>query len=349
MSYPDMTNGPATEAPLWDHTRSVVAARILVEVGEEQGVAPATALAATGLRRSDLLDPNLAIEAGQEMAIARNILQRLGFPPGLGCRAGARYTLGSLGLWGFALATSPTVGDLVRLGTRYSALSFAFIRPVYLDEPACVRVRYEDDEIPEDVRDFFVERELAKLLVLAPAVFGGIAGFHVETKFEDRRVAALQQISGGCDVLPGSTDHALVFTRDILNKPLPQADPVTAQVFEAQCAELIKRRQRRRGSAAQVRGRILAQLKDPPGIEDVAHQMHIEERTLRRKLAAEGTSFRELVDEVRSTMAAELLIEAQLTVEEVAVRLGYNDAAAFSRAFKRWTGERPGSYRLART
>ena len=267
--------------------------------------------------------------------------------PGLGVEAGSRYTLGSFGIWGFTLITSPTVRDLARLGTRYAALSFAFIRPVYEEDETGARVVFDDSEIPQDVRAFFVERELAKMLTLAPVIVGAQHGFRIETRFDRDRAAALQSLSPHADVRLAQPQHALGFSPALLDSPMPQADPVTALAMEAQCAAILEKRRRRRGVAAQVRARILASLDDPPGMESIAQSLHIDERTLRRKLTSEGTSYRELADEVRSSIADELLVEAQLTVEEVASRLGYHDAAAFSRAFKRWTGRRPGGGRRA--
>lgn len=343
MSFPDIMTDASF--PSWDHTRSAVAARILVEVGESYGLAPVSALAGTRLRWSDLHDPGTEIEAGQELSIARNLLRSLGHRPGLGVEAGSRYTLGSFGIWGFTLITSPTVRDLARLGARYSGLSFAFVRPVYVEDDTGARVIYDDSEIPEDVRTFFVERELAKMLTLAPVIVGARRGFRIETRFADDRAAALRRLSPRADIRVEQAQHALGFTRQLLDSPMPQADPVTARALEAQCAEILEKRRRRRGAAAHVRARILAQLDDPPRMDEIALHMHIEERTLRRKLTSEGTSYRALADEVRSTIADELLLDGQLTVEEVATRLGYHDAAAFSRAFKRWTGHRPGGHR----
>ncbi|MGH3967314.1 MAG: AraC family transcriptional regulator ligand-binding domain-containing protein, partial [Mycobacterium sp.] len=198
MSFPDIMS--ETSFPSWDHTRSAVAARILVEVGQKHGLPPEAALTGTGLLRSELLDPGTEIEAGQELSIARNLLRRLGDRPGLGVEAGSRYTLGSFGIWGFTLITSPTVRDLARLGTRYSALSFAFIRPVYQEDETGARVIYDDTEIPNDVRAFFVERELAKMLTLAPVIVGARPGFRIETSFDGDRAAALQRLSPRADI-----------------------------------------------------------------------------------------------------------------------------------------------------
>ena len=77
-----------------------------------------------------------------------------------------------------------------------------------------------------------------------------------------------------------------------------------------------------------------------PSMGQVARELAVAERTLHRQLAAEHTSFRALVDEVRETLAVELLGN-NLTVEEVARRLGYSETAAFTHAFKRWRGHPP--------
>ena len=64
-------------------------------------------------------------------------------------------------------------------------------------------------------------------------------------------------------------------------------------------------------------------------------------RTIQRKLAQEGTSFKDLVEDVRKNLALEYLRSTVLSVEEIALRLGYSDAPSFSHAFKRWTGSSP--------
>lgn len=90
-----------------------------------------------------------------------------------------------------------------------------------------------------------------------------------------------------------------MFDRAILDAPLPQADPVTARELEQQCMRLLEFRRRRRGVAGHVRSLVLAELDGSPTMDRIAAQLHVDPRTLRRQLAAEGTSFRELIDEVR--------------------------------------------------
>ncbi|WP_433520942.1 helix-turn-helix transcriptional regulator [Nocardia pseudovaccinii] len=108
----------------------------------------------------------------------------------------------------------------------------------------------------------------------------------------------------------------------------------------------MQRRRDRQGIAARVRAALLTQ-----GVtasqDQIAAQLRLSVRTLRRRLDAEDTSFRELTTETRQLLAEELLTIGT-TVEDIAQRLGYADASSFTHAFTRWTGTTPGRFARAR-
>lgn len=106
------------------------------------------------------------------------------------------------------------------------------------------------------------------------------------------------------------------------------------QLAEAHAAlgERLRRRLRRAGSHW-------------PTLEAVAAELKLSPATLRRRLQAEGSGWRRLKDEVRHERAQALLAEGRLSVAEIASRLGYEDASAFHRAFRRRTGQGPGARR----
>lgn len=85
--------------------------------------------------------------------------------------------------------------------------------------------------------------------------------------------------------------------------------------------------------------------REPPTVETLADTFSVSPATLRRRLDAEGVQWQALKDELRRDLAIHLLSGAGSSVGEVADRLGYNDAATFHRAFRRWTGSPPGAYR----
>lgn len=76
-------------------------------------------------------------------------------------------------------------------------------------------------------------------------------------------------------------------------------------------------------------------------IEEVARELGCSRQTLYRKLKTEGVTFAQLLDALRQRIALRLVRDERVTVKEAAWRLGFSDPAAFSRAFKRWTGQSP--------
>ena len=77
----------------------------------------------------------------------------------------------------------------------------------------------------------------------------------------------------------------------------------------------------------------------------MAERLHLSLSTLQRHLAAEGTSYQSLKDQLRRDMAISLLNTTSMAIGAVATSLGFADSSAFQRAFKNWTGSPPGSYR----
>ena len=85
-----------------------------------------------------------------------------------------------------------------------------------------------------------------------------------------------------------------------------------------------------------------------PTLQDMAEKENLTERTFMRHLQAEGTSYQQLLDDVRQERACWLLENTDTTVEAIAHSLGYEDASNFSRTFKRWCGQTPREFKLSR-
>jgi AraC-like DNA-binding protein len=84
-----------------------------------------------------------------------------------------------------------------------------------------------------------------------------------------------------------------------------------------------------------------------PDIDYVAERMNMSTRTLRRRLKDEGSSYRELLDEIRFGLAKEYLGKTNLSMEEICRLLGYSESGNFSHAFRRWSGQSPRQWRQA--
>lgn len=124
-----------------------------------------------------------------------------------------------------------------------------------------------------------------------------------------------------------------------LTLPLVGADPLTLETLEAKVRDLITSREPTPDSFVErVRRIALDQLEASP--DDIARTLGISTRTLRRRLEEHGTSFRDVVDDVRRALADDLLDRGK-TVKDVAFVLGFSEPSAFSRAYKRWAGKPP--------
>ena len=81
------------------------------------------------------------------------------------------------------------------------------------------------------------------------------------------------------------------------------------------------------------------------GLGTVAESLHISARTMHRRLTSEGTSFQQLKDSFRQTLAVHYIARPELSIDAIAALIGFQDNAAFYRSFKKWTGVSPGQYR----
>lgn len=326
-----------------DGRRSAASALLLTRLGVERDVDPLTTLAGTGLDLEALRVPGTEITDRQELEVLRN-LQAACPDPDLPLEAGRRYHLTTYGIWGFALASSPTVGDALAVGSTFVDLSFTFCTLRVEQDDAELRLCLDDDDVPADVRAFVVLRDLAGLKTLAGELAPGLSLQCLSIRLpEPADVTPVVELFG---VTPTWDAARNIAGLDVtaLDLPLPQADELTAATTQQQCRELVERRRARTGVAGAVRDELVLTPGMMPSLEEVAARLAVSDRTLRRRLTAEGTSFRALVDEVRVALAEELLSTGSLSVEQVARRLGYAETAAFTHAFRRWKGMSPRSW-----
>jgi AraC-like DNA-binding protein len=326
----------------WDFPRGVAGTSLLVRFGTGHGIDSERLLAGSGLTLNRLSDPAFEVSAHQELRVVRNLAAVL---PDAGLAVGREYHATTFGILGFAFISSPTMRDAFEVALRYLDLSFAFVIPRVSLVDGEVRLELDDHLLPEDIARFLVERDLAAIYtVINELVPDGVPLTSLELRFpspssvdEYRAVFGLRP-RFGCPSTVATSDAAY------LDRPLPQANAHTVAMCEAHCRELVSRRRARSGVAHEVRERLtrFGGLGSP--MPDIARQLNLSTRTLRRRLEEEGTSFRALLDEVREVLADELLTTGALPVEDIAFRLGYAEASSFIHAFKRWKGVTPTAF-----
>ncbi len=144
-----------------------------------------------------------------------------------------------------------------------------------------------------------------------------------------------------------ANQSTLVFPAHWLERPLPGADPLLHRHLMEEADKL--RMHHAAGLVDELRQTLRKSLENRMiSLTEVAGQLGVHERTLNRRLKAEGTTYQHELEAVRYAMARHFLAESSMTLDQIAMALDYADASAFSRAFKRWSGVMPGRWRTDR-
>ena len=134
---------------------------------------------------------------------------------------------------------------------------------------------------------------------------------------------------------------------EVMDRPLKMADPEAFREAAQICQRELDKLTANESLAARVRRLLLEKRNGFPSQQVTARMLHMTPRTLHRRLVDEGTSFHDLLEDVRRTLAVEHVKSGRFAIEEIAYMLGYSDLANFRRAFRRWESVPPSAYRAA--
>jgi AraC-like DNA-binding protein len=159
-------------------------------------------------------------------------------------------------------------------------------------------------------------------------------------------IAAYEQLFG-VPVRFGAPESALWIPRDSLTRPFANRDPIARKYLETHAEQMLAALPVDAPPiVAQLREAILGELATSGAeLQRVAKRVAMSTRTVQRRLEEAGTSYQDLVDDVRSSMARSLLRDRTRSIVDVAFELGYADLKGFYRAFRRWTDATPAEWR----
>lgn len=315
----------------------------VIEVLEAHGKPLAPLLAAADIPRFALEEPSYRIRVDQELRFIREALQSLRLPEA-GLLVGQRYTLALFGVLGLAASCAPTLRDLFRMVPTFPDLAWGAIGLSVWRGADSEYVAFHPTPEVGDLAAFFVERDTAATLALFRQNCGaGLIPLRVRFRHPPPVDLRPYRDWFGCAPSFDDTANEIHFPPAIWAATPPQANGMSWRFYANQCRRLSLLLREPLSYADVVRGRLRAE-SPIPSLDTVVAALHLSRRSLQRHLDAEGTSFSALLTEVRLERARELMRWGDLGQEEVARRLGFSDASAFSRAFKTWTGHSPRSF-----
>ena len=319
---------------------------ILTTAQRRYGLDPDQLLARTGLHEDEVKDPSMQVPIVAFENLLRAVVRRTR-DPALGLYLGEDYELRAQGFWGYALLSSRTVGDFFVRNARYARLRSPMRWRMQVEghcaysELACGG--YAPELVP--IMIDMTNTALARLLVNTDYRSRNTSVLRVAQSERPHHRQLRETLQNKIEF--DATTDGSTFDLELLEVELPGADPYLGELvtthLDAQLSALTAADPR--PLLDRVRRRIAARLHEDASVERVAEDLRVSVRTLQRKLDTEGTSFSALTAIVRHSRAVEYLRQTDDSIERISVRLGYGDASAFRRAFRRWAGCSPGTYR----
>jgi AraC-like DNA-binding protein len=269
----------------------------------------------------------------------------------LGFELGRRISPTSHDVLGFAFMTSPTLGHVVRLMVSYQRLMQPFFSLSLQRHVGRVELVYLPAvALPHRTLSFLEETiAVSNHFSFAAMLHGEMPTYDIWMSIERPPHAARYQELSPARVHFGDAVPGLRLSLDaaLLDMRLAMANPRAMQAAEERCKSMLRQAHRRRRWSEWCRMMLRESEDSRPTLDQLAGFVNISPRTLARYLEAEGTRFRNLSLQVRTERARQMLTDGQLSVTQVAYRLGYGDVASFVRSFGRQTGQTPTEFRAS--
>lgn len=318
---------------------------------EHLGLDTERALQAAGIGAKDLADNGRRVPSEvHERLLA--YLSEVSGDPLFGLHAARFVQPGSWSVLGYITMNCATLGEAMGRILPYEKLVGDMGTSHIEAAEDHVRLIWSCRHQAPEVRRHMVENVLASWLLYARWIANAQHSPR-EVWFEHAQPAATnlaeyQQLFG-CPVLFEQRCNALLVPLDYLTVPLRQADANLLRTLEEHALALMEELDDDEPLPHRVKNALRLLLKDGlPRKERVAEKFDMTVRTLQRHLQQAGTSYQQILDELRQELAEHYLLHSDLAVQEIACYLGFTEARSFHRSFKAWTGQTPGEFREAR-
>lgn len=317
----------------------------VLAAAERHGLSRTQLLAHAGLGAQQLTDERWPIDDITRLWRAAAELTQ---DPGFGLKAGSLVGPASFNVVSFIFQSSPTLREAIALVQKFQRL---------ISDGGRFQIVGGDD------KSWLIYHPQQGELAFSPhqieAVLAAVVSFSrwvTDHRFVPARVqfshSQLGPLAGYQTVFQTGVDFNQAFSglhldNALLDRPLPQADTQLAAMHREYAAARLAALSDTPDFSAQVRHWLgLSLATGVPERSAAAEQFAMSDRVFARRLQSQGQSYSEVVDAVRKEAACTAVADTDDTFVDIAQRLGFSEASAFNRAFKRWTGSSPGEWRI---
>lgn len=321
---------------------------MMLRLFEREGLAPDALIAGLGITREQLAEPGARVPSRlADVIFARAAAQ---IPdPAFALHAARCWHPSNLGILGYAWLSSSSLHTALKRLERYNrVLGERFHYRVH-ESADTLRFEYDHGRGEASVGPYMTDFSLSIILDMCRTNFGEqLQPLEVSVRRERPADTSAWDTHYGVPVNFGMPMASFVLSRADADRRLPSGNRAMAATFDTilagQLAELVSD-----NLLTRCKAHLLEHLTSgEPSEGELAAALGLSRRTLQRKLAAFGLSYKRLVDEVREQLARRYLDDPQRSLTEITFLLGFSEQSAFTRAFRRWNGESPSTYRQRR-
>ena len=321
---------------------------VLFDILVGQGCPAGKVLKNVNLTADEVHSPKSRISLADLMAACENAI-RLSSDPHLPYRIGTSIHISAYGMYGFAILCCPDFRKTMAFAELYHALA-APLATIKLTEKEGFAGRGIEPNAraatdPQLYR-FITEMQIGIHISLMRDVMGpAFSPDRINLAYPEADDFGLPANEIGCHLSFANTANEIIFRSTWLDQAANLGNRTTYPMVVALCDELIDDLKSRVGIAGEIRALLIRDIVNPPTLGAIAKLLNVSDRSLRRQLREQDISFRGLLDELRMQIALKYLRTTTLANEDIALALGFSDAANFRRAFRRWTNKSPSEIR----
>ena len=307
----------------------------------------------SALLRSVGIEPDAPVDPKQMIADSDyyGLLERLAAEDpaviDLPLRTGASMRCADYGAFGLAFKSALSLRGSFQRSERYARVLTSVASYGIEDTPEGTHAHLFRDGTRLGLR-MSNEATLASILTIGREVSSvALVPLRVAFKHPAPSTTDAHERFFGCPTVFGADRDSLLFPTEVIDAPNQVGDASICQFFDTHLEKELATLEDDAGLDQRVRIQVSQSLSEGvPKISDIAAKLGMSGRTLQRRLSDQGHSFQTLVDESRRQLAERLLKQTEYSLAEIAYLTGFSEQSAFSRAFKRWAGQTPRSYRL---
>jgi AraC-like DNA-binding protein len=323
-----------------------VSSRAFLDYCGRRGVDTSAILAAVGVDRAVIDDPDGRLPTAQVREIWRRAYEATG-DPDLALHAAEALRFGAYRVIDYLAASAPTVGAAVTQVSACFPIINSAVRLPITERAHEIALGVQSPDDPVHLTRPYVEYTYAAVFLRVRAATGVAFRLEgVDIAFPAPPSTAEHERVFECPVRFGAREHAMRFSRAAWDAPSARADPGLFSILAEHARILGEKVPTEPAPVRDVRHAIIEELgRGNASLEAVARRLAMSPRTLQRRLREHGVRYADLLDSTRASAAKTYLSDRQISVAEVAYLLGFAEQSSFNHAFRRWTGKAPTEYR----